>query len=115
MFSKDGHGQTSGAAMMLGAMLKPLGLDPAVIEALSRGLLTDLKTIVAHEAENTRRLEFLMRYTPSLEGDTEHTTCWEAYVATRNAEAQGHDGRSIAGPSAGNGNGASDPARAGGS
>lgn len=124
MFSKDGHGQTSGAGMMFAAMLKPLGLNPEVIEALSRGLLTDLKAIVANtnrlvglQEETIARLEFVMRYTPALEGDTENKDCWEAYLAYRRSEhlaleAQANDRRNgnlngtDPGPSAGTGSAA---------
>lgn len=106
----DNRGAMSGAAMLLSTMLKPLGLNPEVIEQLSLGLLRDLKQTVKLQEENLARLEFLMRYTPALEGDPENLTCWEAYLVQRrkeiaDLEAQANVRRAIT-------NGHSDPGSA---
>lgn len=88
MFAKEG-GTSSGMAMMFASMLKSLGLQPEIIERLSHGLLTDLKELprVRGElVEMNARLEYLMRCTPSLEGDTTHADAWAAYCDERRAE-----------------------------
>lgn len=62
MFNKDRQAQpVSGPGMMMASALKLMGLEPGVVEAISHGLLTDLKMVVAQQAELLARQEYFMR------------------------------------------------------
>lgn len=93
MFSK-GDG-ASGSAHMFAAALKMIGIQPEVIEQLSKGLLTDLKTVAGFQAEQLARAEFILRCLPPPQSMDECKSAWEAYLAVRRAEherAFGSDG-----------------------
>lgn len=100
----------NGQSLMFASALKMMGLDPAVVEKLSTGLLHDLTIIAKHVGPNGRmdmlmveilaRQEYLMRCTPPMEGDTENLSSWEAYMKERQAEHE-RNSRGVTGPAIG--------------
>lgn len=114
MFKPMGGAEgVSGGGMMFASALKMLGVDPAQIEGISKGLLFDLKdvaqqlkTVQGFQAEQLARQEFTLRTTEASPG-SEHPNAWVEYVEWRRKELAGHDG-TIGGPA--NGGGHSDPA-----
>lgn len=98
MFSKDRQPPVSGPGMMMASALKLMGLEPGVVEAISQGLLTDLKMVVAQQAELLARQEYFMK----------RAAIWDDYQTERvsNGGRTLGDGRNDnAGPGAGAGTG----------
>lgn len=59
---------------MMASALKMIGIPPEVLEGISKGLLQDLKMVVAQQQELLDRQEFSMRE----DGDWETYLRWKA-------------------------------------
>lgn len=88
MFRKpvDTGEEVSGQARMFASAVKMIGLDPQVIEGISKGLLHDLKMVVGQQAELLARQEHMLRCTEAL--DSKYPSAWEEYLERRRAEWQ---------------------------
>lgn len=82
MFSKDRQQQGGGGAMMMASALKMMGLNPEIVEAISKGLFSMMTQQIP---ETLARQEYMMR----------RMGIWDDYLA---AKAANHVG-SIGGPS----------------
>lgn len=85
MFSKMGRDEgASGPGLMFASALKMMGLNPEIIEAISKGLLMDLKTVVGQQAEILARLEYTLKCSEAL--DPAFSDAWLEYLETRRRE-----------------------------